>query len=157
MAKHHTVQKAYLNQWINPKNNKFFVYVIFKNEIIEKTGSWKGFWEKDFNILDDTENKYLPEKITSIIDSQGISTIKKIDYFLKEELSVKDRSRLAFYVALQYRRTPRFRKEMNAMFDKRIKYISKNSALSFDKVNISKEDILKEVPKTKKEQEAAKK
>ena len=156
MARHHIVQDKYLTQWRDADaGNQLNVYLITENKYIKRGPKWKGFWRDDFNILDDKVNFYLPERITALIDTQGIEVVRNIKY--NEQLSGKKRSVLAFYIALQYIRTPRYREEMNKFVNAVIKYSMGEDISSLDKINLSKTEILKEKPKNKYEEEFLKK
>jgi hypothetical protein len=159
MAKHHIVQDKYLTQWRkSDTENQLNIYSIPDNKYIEKGPRWKGFWRKDFNVLDDDKNKfYLPENVTAIIDTRGIETIRKIDGNKQNQLSGEERSCVAFYVALQYIRTPRYREETDKFMEAAIKYFMKKDISSPEKISISKDEILKHSPKDKCEQEAIEK
>lgn len=144
MAKHHTVQKAYLNQWVDPTTNKFWIYVISENKYIEKNGSWTGFRKNNFNILDGLINKNIPEDFTADIDTHGIEVIREI---CKKERQLSDRERfdLACYIALQYIRTPRYREELDSMIDAAAKAYEKIRPLK--EVEITREWLLEEALK----------
>src|SRR3990167_4711916 len=121
MAKHHITQNKYLTQWRKSETeNQLNIYVIPENEYIERGPSWKGFWRENFNVLDDEdpEKFYLPEDVAADIDSQGIEVIRNIDCKTQNQLDGKKRSVLAFYVTLQYIRTPRFREEKDKYLEK---------------------------------------
>jgi len=158
MQRHHTVQNKYLAQWKSKINNQLNIYLIFKNEYIERGPNWKGFWKKDYNIYDeDKGNFYLPEEVTNKIDTEGLEAIKKVDGNLQKQLDGYDRSALAFYVALQYIRTPKFREETDKFMGENIKFFMRKDISSPDKFKISKEEILKQKPKNQKEKEALEK
>ena len=159
MAKHHIVQDKYLTQWRKADTeNQLNIYVIPENKYIEKGPKWKGFWRDDFNILnDDQEKSYLPEDITSVIDTKGIGVIKKIDGSSQNQLGGEDRSALAFYVALQYIRTPRHREESNKMMQAAIRHYMRKDVSSPDKFSLSKKEILKHQPINLREKEALEK
>ena len=134
--------------------NQLNIYVISDNEYIEKGPGWKGFWRKDYNISDnDKEGFYSPEKETGLIDERGIDAIKKIDCDSQNQLEGKQRSILAFYVALQYIRTPRFREEKDKFMEAGIKNIIKNELSIHNTLNISKEKLLEYQPKNQQEKE----
>jgi Protein of unknown function (DUF4238) len=158
MTRHHIVQDKYLTQWRKgDTENQLNIYVIPENKIIERGPGWKGFWREDFNVLLNDEGKsYLPEDVTAIIDTKGIEAIKKIDCSNESQLSGEDRSAIAFYVALQYIRTPRHREELDKMVKAQIQHLMRKDISSPDKVGLSKEDILKDPPKNKWEEEMIK-
>lgn len=160
MAKHHIVQDKYLTQWRKSgTENQLNIYVIEDNEIIERGPGWKGFWRDDFNVLeDDGEKSYLPEEVTAVIDTKGIDAIRGINTTSQELLSGIDaRSCIAFYVALQYTRTPRHREEMNKLIEATTRYFMRKDLPTPDKVHMSKEEILKHKPKNKMEEDAIEK
>lgn len=156
MAKHHIVQDKYLTQWRKADTeNQLNIFVIPENRYIERGPGWKGFWREDFNVLDAEEGRsYVPEDITAIIDTKGIETIRKIDAVNEVQLSGEDRSAIAFYVALQYIRTPRFREEMDKAIHTMIQHFMRQDISSPDQVSITKEEYLKEPPKNRREEEA---
>lgn len=159
MAKHHIVQDKYLTQWRKTDTeNQLNIYVISENKCIERGPGWRGFWKDDFNILDDDGEKlYLPENVTSVIDSRGIDAIRKIDEIYQSQLSAMDRSCVAFYVVLQYIRTPRHRDEMNKLIQTTTRHFMRKDDSTPEKVRMSKEEILKHKPINKQEEEALKK
>lgn len=158
MQRHHTVQSKYLAQWKNKANNQLNIYLIFENKYIEKGPNWQGFRKKDYNIYDEDKNHlYLPEEVTNKIDTLGIEAIKKIDGNLQDQLDGFNRSALAFYVALQYVRTPKFREETDKFMEKNIKFFMRKDISSPDKFKLSKEELLKQKPKNQKEKEALEK
>jgi len=159
MAKHHIVQDKYLTQWRKTDTeNQLNIYLIPENKFIERGPNWKGFWRDDFNVFDsDKEKFYLPENVTALIDSRGIEIIRKIDCINQKQLNGEERSCVAFYIALQYIRTPRHREETDKFMEATIKYFMRQDASSPDKIKISKEEILKHNPANKREQEALEK
>jgi hypothetical protein len=158
MQRHHIVQSKYLTQWRKKDDcNQLNIYVIKENGFKEKGPNWKGFWRKDYNIYDDENDYYLPEKITEKIDTEGIEVIRKIDTSNKLSLSDYDRSVLSFYITLQYFRTPRFREEQDKFFEETIKYFMRKDITTPEKFKIRKADILKEKPKNDKEKAAIEK
>jgi sRNA-binding regulator protein Hfq len=159
MAKHHIVQDKYLTQWRKSKaENQLNIYLISQNRYIERGPGWKVFWREDFNIFNESkENFYLPEEAAARIDSLGIETIRKIDGKNDKQLEGFNRCYLSFYVALQYIRTPRFREETNKFMEAVIKLFMREDISSPDKIKLSKDGILKEVPKNKYEEDALKK
>lgn len=158
MQRHHTVQNKYLAQWKNKINNQLNIYLISKNEYIERGPNWKGFWKKDYNIYDEDKNHfYLPEEVTNKIDTTGIEAIKKLERDAQKQLDGFNRSALAFYVALQYVRTPRFREETDKFMEENIKFFMRKDISSPDKFKLSKEELLKQKPKNQKEKEALEK
>src|SRR5665213_1332227 len=159
MAKHHVVQEKYLAQWRkSDTENQLNIYVISENKFIERGPSWKGFWRDDFNVLSGERGKsYLPENITALIDAQGIEVIRNINSEKQGQLDGKERSILAFYVALQYIRTPRHREESDKMMQATIQHFMRKDISSPDEVNISKEQILKHQPANQREEEALRK
>ncbi|MEX0916920.1 MAG: DUF4238 domain-containing protein [Candidatus Paceibacterota bacterium] len=159
MAKHHTVQDKYLKQWHIPgTQNHLNVFIIPEGKCHIANTKSPLFWRKDFNVLEDEKEKsYLPEEITSVIDTKGIEAIRKIDFTKQEQLSGIDRSCIAFYVALQYTRTPQHREEANKMIGATIKYFMRKDLYSPDKVKMSKKDILEHEPNNKYEKEALEK
>lgn len=155
MQKHHTVQEAYLKQWIkSPTENYFCIYVIPENTYIEKGGpGWSGFFKNDFNILKGEGSfYYLPEKFATRIDTLGINVIRKIDTIHKEQLSGEDRSALSAYIVLQYIRTPRYREELDKLLEKQFQYSIKKDPSSPNKISTAKEEILKHKPINKQEE-----
>jgi len=159
MAKHHIVQNRYLTQWRKvDTENQLNIYLVPDNKYIERGPGWKGFWRDDFNVLDEDQEKfYLPENVTALIDSPGIEVIRNIDCENRNQLTGRKRSILAFYIALQYIRTSRYREETNKFAQATIKYFMRQDISSPDKVGISKEEILKHRPANKREKEALKK
>lgn len=155
MAKHHIVQDKYLAQWRKTAtDNQLNVYVIPENKIIERGPGWKGFWRDDFNKLDEGEKPYLPEDVTAIIDSKGIDSIRKIDTAKQEQLDGMDRSCVAFYVALQYIRTPRHREETNKLVEAQTQYFMKKDLSVPEKMGLTKEKILEHIPTNEYERKA---
>lgn len=155
MAKHHTVQDKYLAQWKKTDtDNQLYIYVISENEIIERGPGWKGFWRDDFNMLDEGEKPYLPEDITAIIDTKGIDSIRKVNTARQEQLTGEDRSHVAFYVALQYIRTPRHREEMNKLIEAQTQYFMKKDLSVPEKMGLTKEKVLEHIPKNEYEKKA---
>jgi hypothetical protein len=153
--KHHVVQEKYLIQWKkSDKENQLHIYSIPENKCKERGPNWKGFWRVDFNILDEGEKPYLPEDITSIIDTKGIKSIRKIDLVNQKQLSAMDRSCISFYIALQYIRTPRYREEVNKLIEAYTKHFMGKDLSHPEKVGMSKENILNHQPKNKYEEEA---
>jgi len=158
MQKHHTVQSKYLAQWMNESKRQLNIYLISKNEYIERGPNWKGFWKKNYNILDSDKKKfYLPEKVTELIDKQGIEVIKNIDINSRNQLDGRKRGALAFYIALQYIRTPRFREEEDKFMEETIKFFMRKDVSSPDKFKITKEEVLKHQPTNEKEKIALEK
>lgn len=159
MAKHHIVQDKYLTQWRKAGiANQLNIYLIPENKYIKRGPGWKGFWRDNFNIFDRVKEKfYLPENVTAIIDTRGIETIRKIDCSNQKQLGGEERSCVAFYVALQYIRTPRHREETNKLMEATIKYFMRQDVSSQDKIKLSKDEILKHRPENKQEQEALEK
>lgn len=155
MAKHHIVQDKYLIQWRKTDTkNQLNIYFIPENKYIERGPGWKGFWREDFNVFDNDEDKfYLPENVTAIIDKRGIETIRRIDCIKQNQLSGEERSCVAFYVALQYIRTPRYREETDKFMEATIKYFMRQDISSPNKINISKDEILEHCLMNKREQE----
>lgn len=159
MQKHHTVQSKYLTQWrMTELENQLNIYLIPENEYIKRGPGWKGFWKKNYNIFDNDQKKfYLPENVAELIDAQGIEVIRNINCDSQGQLDWKNRSILAFYIALQYIRTPRFREETNKFMEENIKFRMRKDISSPDKFKITKEDILKHKPTNKQEKEALEK
>jgi hypothetical protein len=160
MAKHHIVQDKYLTQWRKTDTeNQLNIYVISENNYIERGPGWKGFWRDDFNVLeDDGEKSYLPEEVTSVIDAKGIEAIRGIDTSHQELSSaIEARSCIAFYVALQYTRTPRHREETNKLIEATTRHFMRKDLPTPDKVSISKEKILEHQPQNKMEKDALEK
>lgn len=159
MQKHHVVQDKYLAQWsIDGTKNHLNLFIISENKC--KTGNTKSklFWRKDFNVLDDEGDKsYLPEQVTSIIDTKGIEAIKRIDTNKRNMLSAEDRSAIAFYVALQYIRVPKHRDETDKFIGATLKYLYQKDVSSPDKIKISKEELLNHKPVNDVEKEAMQK
>lgn len=159
MQRHHTVQDKYLTQWrISDIENQLNIYLIPNNKLLKKGPGWKGFWKKNYNVFDEDKNHfYLPEEITNKIDTSGIEVVKKLNGNSQKQLGGNDRSAIAFYVALQYIRTPKFREETDKFMEENIKFLMRKDISSPDKFKISKEELLKQKPKNKKEKEALKK
>ncbi len=159
MAKHHIVQEKYLVQWrIENTVNHLNTFIISENRCEIGNTKTKLFWRKDFNILDDNGKKsYLPENVSAVIDSKGIEAIRKIYTGKRSQLDGMDRRSIAFYTALQYIRTPRFREESDKMINAQIKYFMREDVLSPDKVKITKEEILKHKPENKRDKEVLEK
>lgn len=159
MSKDHIVQDKYLAQWRIPDTeNKLNIFIISEQKHKESNSKWPGFWEKDFNVLEDENGtSHLPEQVTAIIDTKGIEAIRKINAVNQEELSGENRSAIAFYVALQYIRTPRHREETDKFMAANIQHFMKKGLQTPDDVGMSKEEILKHKPVNKKEEEALKK
>lgn len=156
MAQHHIVQDKYLKQWQN-EENQLNIFSISENKYLERGSKWKGFSRNDFNILDDKENRYLPETMTAQIDTPAIEVIKNLNINETIQLLGKERIVLAHYIALQYIRTPRHREEMDKIIEKTINHFRRKDISSLEKVQFKKEDILKEKPKNKQEEEALEK
>ena len=157
MAKHHIVQDKYLTQWRKSgTENQLNIYVIEGNQIIERGPGWKGFWRDDFNVLeDDGEKSYLPEEVTAIIDTKGINAIRGINTSAQELTSgIEARSCIAFYVALQYTRTPRHRDETNKLIEATTRHFMRKDLSSPEEVHMSKEKILEHNPQNKMEKDA---
>lgn len=158
--KHHIVQDKYLAQWKKDNTtNRLNIYFISSNKI-QTNGNTKTpvFWREDFNILKDENDKsYLPENVTAIIDTKGIGAIKNIDVKNKSTLTGEYRSYISFYVVLQYLRTPRYREETDKMVNKTTQFFMRKDIDSANKVSLSKETLLKEIPKNDKDREAIKK
>ncbi len=150
---HHTIQKKYIEQWKNDKN-QLQIFSILENKYLERGSNWRGFWQKDFNVLNEKKHRYLPEQITSQIDKLAIEAIRKIDTVRKNHLSGDDRSAIAFCVALQYIRTPRHRDETNKIIERETKLFMREKISSPDKINITKEKILNHQPINKEEKDA---
>jgi hypothetical protein len=160
MAKHHIVQDKYLTQWRKTDTeNQLNIYVISENKCIERGPGWKGFWRDDFNVLeDDGEKSYLPEKVTSIIDTKGIDAIRGINTSSQKLTSgIEARSCIAFYVVLQYTRTPRHREETNKLIEATTRYFMRKDLSTPEKVFMSKEKILEHQPQNKMEKDALEK
>lgn len=158
MARHHTVQDKYLTQWRKTDTeNQLNIYSIAENKYFERGSSWRGFWREDFNVLDDKDQFYLPEDVTAVIDSKGIEAIRSIDCETQEQLDGEKRSALAFYVALQYIRTPRHREEMDKFIQAETRFFMREDVTSPKGFRLSKDEILKHRPKNKREEEALKK
>lgn len=159
MAKHHIVQEKYLTQWRKTATeNQLNIYSIPDNRYIERGPGWEGFWREDFNVLDnDGKISYLPEDVTALIDSQGIEVIRNIDCKNRKQLDGKERSILAFYIALQYIRTPRHREESDKMMQSLIRFFMRKDISSPDKFNFPKDKILKHKSINKQEEEALRK
>lgn len=154
--KHHIVQDKYLAQW--KVGDQLNIYIISENKIVKRGTKWKGFVREDYNVfIDEGIKSYLPEKITSVVDTAGIETIKAIDPDTENQLSGYERSALAFYVALQFIRTPKYREELNKMIDSTIRSLMKEDISSPEKVNLLKKDVLKHTPLNKQEEEALQK
>ncbi|MDO8676425.1 MAG: DUF4238 domain-containing protein [Candidatus Azambacteria bacterium] len=157
MAKHHIVQDKYLAQWrIGGTQNHLNIFVIPENRCVVGNTKTKLFWRDDFNVLeDDGERSYLPEEVTAIIDTKGIDAIRGINTLSQELTSgIEARSCIAFYVALQYTRTPRHREETNKLIEATTRYFMRNDLSSPDKVHMSKEKILEHNPQNKMERDA---
>jgi len=156
MARHHIVQDKYLTQWRKADTeNQLNIYVIPENNIIERGPGWKGFWREDFNVLNSDDGKsYLPEDIASLVDTKGIEAIKRIDRLIRAQLDGTDRSFIAFYVALQYVRTPRRREETNKLMRATIQHFMRKDISSVDHVHMTKAEILKHTPINKHEEKA---
>lgn len=159
MARHHIVQDKYLEQWhIEGTKNHLNVFIIPEGKCNISNTKSPLFWRKDFNIFDiNDEKKYLPEKITAFIDSKGIEAIRKIDYLKQEQLSSMDRSSIAFYVALQYIRTPKRREETDKFIGSIIKYYMRKDISSLDKVMLSKNNLLEDKSNSKMDTEVLEK
>lgn len=156
MERHHVVQRKYLSQWRTSEDtSQLYVYLIPQNEIIERGPDWKGFWRKDYNILSNEDTKsYLPEEITEVVDTKGLNAIRSIDPGKETQLSGEDRSALAFYIALQYIRTPRHREETNKGMHALITHFMRKDLKSPDDVKLTKELVLSEPPKNDYERKA---
>jgi hypothetical protein len=144
MARHHIVQDKYLVQWRkSDTENQLNIYVIPTNEFIEKGSGWQGFWKEDFNVLNDEDGKSdVPEKLTAVIDTEGIDAVKSIDVVGKTQLEGLNRCYLSFYISLQYIRTPRYREETDKIIKAEIEYWMKKDISSPEKVSLSKKEIL---------------
>jgi len=66
--KHHIVPKGYLKQWINKNNtdNKLNIYIIKDNNYIKEGTNWKGFWRKNYNIIDDDSKNFYQKILQQI-------------------------------------------------------------------------------------------
>lgn len=156
--RHHIVQKKYLTQWRKAESeNQLNIFSITENKYIERGPDWVGFWRKNYNILDEEDQYFLPEKITAEIDTLGIKVIKEIDCSSQKQLDGYKRSVLAFYVALQYFRTPRFREETDKFFEQVIIKQMREAFSSTEKFRINKEDLLKIDPKNENDKKAIEK
>lgn len=148
--RHHIVQDKYLAQWKKRNTpNNLNIYFISSNKI-QNNGNTKSpvFWRDDFNVLkDEDEISYLPEEVTSNIDNKGINVIKNIDVINGVIPPMEGRCYLAFYTVLQYIRTPRHREETDKMINEQTKILMRRDINSIDKVSITKESILNEIPK----------
>lgn len=146
MAKHHIVQDKYLAQWaIDGTKNHLNVYLVSENKKDKANSKSPIFWRKDYNVFYDNGVKtYIPEEIASKIDGKGISAIRKIDTKDRIQLSGYDRSCLAFYLALQYIRTPRYREESNKIIEASVKHFMRKDISSVNEVKMTKEDIFNE-------------
>ncbi|MDD4762215.1 MAG: DUF4238 domain-containing protein [Candidatus Pacebacteria bacterium] len=154
MEHHHTVQKKYLAQWVSNElsQNNFWVYSIPENKIIEREPDWKGFKQKDFNVLDEEEdNFYLPEKVTALIDSLGIQAIRRINPSVQNQLQGYDRCYLSFYIALQYIRTPRHREELDKFIEATTLKFMRADLNTPEKIKVSKKDLLEARPRNEAE------
>lgn len=149
--RHHTVQKQYLAQWVNdPARNQLWVYSIPENKIIERGPDWKGFWRKDFNVLDkegEMADRYIPEKVSAHIDTLGIDVIRRIKPQDGTELQGYDRCYLSFYIALQYIRTPRHREELDKFVEAATMKFMREDVDSPEKLNVSKKDLAEAKPR----------
>jgi hypothetical protein len=151
---HHTVQKQYLTQWVSNDlaQNNFWVYSIPENKIIERGPNWKGFKQKDFNVLDKEEGDfYLPEKVSAHIDSLGIQAIRRIDSAAQTQLQGYDRCYLSFYIALQYIRTPRHREELDKLIEAATLKFMRADLNTPEKLKVSKKDLLEARPRNEAE------
>ncbi len=148
MARHHVVQDKYLVQWrINDTTNRLNIFIISQNKCVIGNTKSKLFWRKDFNVLQDKDEvSYLPEDVTSVIDTKGISAIRKINAVDESQLNGEDRSAIAFYIALQYIRTPRYREESDKMIRATIQHFMRQDISSPEKVMLTKEEILRHKP-----------
>lgn len=153
--KHHYVPESYLAQWHNPDNhNQLQVFDHFTPDGVKKSGASNSrFWDRDFNVLTSSkDNYYLPEQLTQVIDTDGIETIRVINKSFGIQLESMQRSDLARYVVLQYLRTPKYREEMNAMFNILIGEEFRKDTLKKGGISITREEVLNDEPQTPEEE-----
>ena len=158
--KHHIVQDKYLAQWrIDGTPNHLNIFVILENRCVIGNTKSQLFWRADYNVLEDEGDKsYLPEEVTAIIDTKGINAIRGINTLTQELTSgIEARSCIAFYVALQYTRTPRHREEMNKLIEATTRYFMRKDLSTPEKVSMPKEKILDHIPKNKMEKDTLEK
>jgi hypothetical protein len=153
--RHHIVQEKYIRQWCsNQKDCQAWIHTHSDEKTFQKGPGWRGFWREDFNIYDQEGEEdvyYLPEDVTARIDNLGLTAIKNIEF--DKQFEGYQRCHVAFYAALQYVRTPKFREDSNAMVDAQTKHWWRLDTPTPDDVRMTREDILKEEPVGKKEQE----
>jgi Protein of unknown function (DUF4238) len=153
--KHHYVPESYLAQWHNPSNgNQLQVFDHFTPDGVKKSGASNSrFWNRDYNVLTSSKDDYyLPEKLTQVIDTDGIEVIRVIKSSFGIQLSSKQRSDLARYVVLQYLRTPKYREETDAMMDILIGEEFRKDTIKKGGISVSKEDVLSDPPQTLEEE-----
>jgi hypothetical protein len=151
--KHHFIQKAYLKQW--SKNSKVQVYIFGDDKFEEKGPNERLFWEYNYNFIDGDR---IAEDVSGLIENEYISRLDRIikTLSMQSELNSEDRSVVAQYVALQYLRTPKYRKEQDIFIDAVVKkfhseYLEKNG------LNFTVKEALDELKGTKHEAEGLEK
>jgi hypothetical protein len=154
--RHHIVQEQYLRQWCkDTKDCQLSIYTHSDKKLFQKGPSWKGFWREDFNIYDEKGEKdayYLPEEVTAHVDNLGLTAIRNIQF--GKQFEGLNRCYIAFYTAQQYIRTPKYREDSNAMLDAQLKHFWRLDTPTPNDIQMTREDILKEEPKNKKELDA---
>lgn len=155
MAKHHFVQEKYLRQWTSSADNQLNIYLIPTNEILRRGPGWKGFWRDDYNTLTDEKGTSdFPEKLTSTIDTAGITAIRALNPKKQRQLSGEDRSAIAFYIALQYTRTPRHREETDKLITAFGMDGMRERFPTIESLTMSKAELLQHKPKNVREAQA---
>lgn len=150
---HHVVPKSYLKQW-QDKNNQLKLFTHEDGKYFERGADWAGFKKKNYNIYEDDDFFFIPEKITEDVDTQSIDVIRSLEF--GKELTGYQRSVLAHAVALQYVRTPRFRSETDLMLEEQIKepFLESQRKLTDKELLDMKKEALNETPKTKQDEKA---
>jgi hypothetical protein len=149
MAKHHIVQKKYLDQWASLPHDRFPAYCISENRFLEANSWWHEFWREDFNVLPNAEYRYLPEQDTAIIDTLAIKTIKNLNFTKPVGLTNEERVVLSHYTALQYLRTPRQRAELDKMLTADFQEFVRTTNTSPENIQITKTDFLNDAQSDK--------
>jgi hypothetical protein len=153
--RHHYVPKSYLIQWHNSSaNGKLSLFDHFTPDGVKASGANNNrFWNTDYNVLSSSKDDYyLPEKLTQVIDTDGIETIRAISKSFGTQLGSKQRSDLTRYVVLQYLRTPKHREEMDVMLDILIGEEFRKDTFEKGGISITREEVLNDGPQTPEEE-----
>lgn len=140
---HHIVAKSYLNQW-KGEDGQLQLFTHDDGKYLKRGSNWVGFKKQNYNIYEEDANFFIPERITEDIDGQGINVIRSLVF--GQELTVYQRSVISQFVALQYVRTPRFRKETDLMLEEQIKepFLEHQRKLTDEELLQMKKDVLTE-------------